>query len=118
MIGTVVSDVLDVPHLALVTVPYPFDLLGTVVLDPVNLLSIIFSQSLELLALVLLNAVQHLVNVLPPGSTTDLFATEATLITATSVKETSASVPPLRSTSNKKKFETSNFQPNLYFILT
>lgn len=64
MIRAVLSDVTDVSHLSLVAVAYPLDLLRAVVLNPVYLLCIILTQTLELLALVLLDVVQHLIDLL------------------------------------------------------
>lgn len=64
MIRPIIPDVSDVSHLSLITVAYPFDLFGAVVLDAVYLLSIIFPKTFELLALVAFNVVQHLIDLL------------------------------------------------------
>lgn len=67
MIGSVVSDVANVLHLALVTVPDPLHLLNAIFLDSVHLLSVILAQPLELLAFVRFNVVHHLVDLLRSG---------------------------------------------------
>lgn len=64
MTGTVVPYVPYVPHLPLVAVANPLDLLGAIVLDSMHLLRVVLPQSFELLALVLLDVVEHLVDLL------------------------------------------------------
>lgn len=61
MISSIIPNIPDVPHLSFVAVSYPLNLLSTIVFDSVHLLSVIFSQTFKLLALVLLNVVQHLI---------------------------------------------------------
>lgn len=51
-------------HLTFVTVADPFHLLSAIIFNSVHLLCIVFPQSFKLLALVLLNVVEHLVDLL------------------------------------------------------
>jgi len=62
--GAIVAYVPYVSHLTFVTITNPLYLLHTVILDSVHLLSIVFPQLFELLAFILLNVVEHLVDLL------------------------------------------------------
>lgn len=87
MTGTVIPYVSDVSHLSLVTFAYPFDLLCTIVFDPVHLLGVVLPQPLELLAFVLFDIVQHLIDLFGPWGTADASVTHAPSHAAASVKE-------------------------------
>lgn len=87
MAGTVVPYVSYMLHLTLVAVSDPFHLLNAIVLNSVYLLCVIFPQSFELLALILLDVVKHLVDLLGSWRHAHASAAQATLDASAPAKD-------------------------------
>lgn len=86
MTGAVIPNISYVSHLTFIAVANPFNLLGTIVFNPVYLLSIVLSQSFELLTLVLLYIVQHLIDLFRSRCYAYASTAQAPLNTSASVK--------------------------------
>lgn len=84
--GTIIPYIPYMLHLTFVAVANPFHLLSAVVFNSVHLLGIVFPQFFKLLALVLLNVVKHLVDLLSSRRHSYTSTTQAPFAASASAK--------------------------------
>ena len=83
MARSIVADIPYVTHLALVAISDPLNLLGAVLFDAMHLLGVILAQSFELLTFIILDIIQHLVNLFGARCYSDPPAAQTPPLTAT-----------------------------------